>query len=309
VVHLHTNADPLMRLRYDWCVDAPPGDEAEAALVTFRTRLRTTIAELGLSRTAFAEAAGVDRSTISQLLSASNRRLPRVETLVAIARHAQVSLDWLLGLSAEGPVRADIVSEQPRIEPGSRTPEDERLAAWLAEAAGTKIRYIPSTLPDLFKTDAVIRHEVGRSDATSPEQQMEVAAARLATSRSLGTDMECANSVQALEGFARGEGLWRTLDRRRRVHQLDHMIELVEELYPSVRWFLFDARERYAAPVTIYGTRRAALYLGQQYLVFTAAEPIRALIAAFDDLVRVATVQPTEVTRLLRRLREELTAA
>ncbi|MFM7536982.1 MAG: helix-turn-helix domain-containing protein [Acidimicrobiales bacterium] len=280
----------------------------ELVVAVFRTRLGETIARSGLSRSAFAEAAGVDRSTLSQLLSTGNRRLPRTETLLELATVAEVSIDWLLGRSEVGGVRADIVAEQPRIEPGARTPDDERLSRWLVEATGTKIRYVPSTLPDLLKTDAVIRHEVARWDSTSPAQQIEISADRLSVIRETGTDMECATTVQTLEGFARGEGLWRTLDRRRRLHQLDHLATLVDELYPSVRWFLFDARDRFAAPVSIYGVKRAAVYLGQQYFVFTAPEPIRALIAAFDDLVRVAVVQPTEVTRLVRRLRDELAA-
>jgi transcriptional regulator with XRE-family HTH domain len=218
----------MFRHRYSRCVN-------ESMVAVFRTRLAETIARTGSSRSAFAEAAGVDRSTLSQLLSTGNRRLPRTETLLALATLAEVSIDWLLGRSEVGGVRADIVAEQPRIEPGARTPDDERLSRWLVEATGTKIRYVPSTLPDLLKTDAVIRHEVARWDSTSPAQQIEISADRLSVIRETGTDMECATTVQTLEGFARGEGLWRTLDRRRRLHQLDHLVNLVDELYPSAR--------------------------------------------------------------------------
>jgi hypothetical protein len=228
-----------------------------------------------------------------------------VETLMAVARYGQVSIDWLLGLSEGGPIRADIVAEL-RIEGTAPPPDDHQLAVWLTAALGSKVRYIPSTVPDLLKTEAVIRHEVGRYDVTSPEQKIETAATRLAWTRRLGTDMECVNSLQAVEGFARGEGIWRTLDRRRRVHQLNHMIDLVQELYPALRWSLFDGRERYAAPVTIFGTQRAALYLGNQYFVFTAEEPVHALLRGFDDLVRLAVVQPNEVPRVLTRLRDEI---
>ena len=31
------------------------------------------------------------------------------------------------------------------------------------------------------------------------------------------------------------------------------MIQLVDELYPTFRWFLFDGSRRYAAPVTVFG--------------------------------------------------------
>ena len=287
---------------YVLCVSSTDGAESDV----FHARLAQTVAVSGLSRSAFAEAAGIDRTTLSQVLSAGSGRFPRVETLVAMARYAQVSVDWLLGLSEGEPIRADIVVEQLRIEGTAPPPNDHLLAQWLAEAVGSKVRYIPTTVPDLLKTDAVIRHEVGRYDVTSPEQKIESASMRLEWTRRLGTDMECVNSVQAVEGFARGEGIWRTLDRRRRVHQLNHMIDLLDELYPALRWFLIDGRERYAAPVTVFGTHRAALYLGNQYFVFTAEEPVHALVRSFDDLVRSAAVQPTDVARLLARLRDEI---
>src|SRR3546814_16615461 len=81
----------------------------------FRERLERTIRDSGLSRSAFAESVGMDRSTLSQLLSPSNDRLPRVETLAAIATARQVSVDWLLGLSQKGQLGTDIRSEERRV--------------------------------------------------------------------------------------------------------------------------------------------------------------------------------------------------
>jgi len=81
------------------------------------------------------------------------------------------------------------------------------------------------------------------------------------------------------------------------------MIELCAELYPTLRWFLFDGRERYAAPVTIFGPLRAALYLGQMYLVLTSTEHVRTLTAQFDDLIRGAVVQPNEIPAFLKEQR------
>ena len=76
------------------------------------------------------------------------------------------------------------------------------------------------------------------------------------------------------------------------------MIALTEELYPTFRWFLFDGSARYAAPVTVFGSKRAALYLGGLYLVLTSAEQVRALSRHFDGVVRDATVQPTSMPRV-----------
>src|SRR3546814_4293555 len=82
------------------------------------------------------------------------------------------------------------------------------------------------------------------------------------------------------------------------------MIALVEELYPTYRWFLYDGLAHYSAPVTIFGPTRAAVYIGNMYFVFNSTEHIRALTQHFDNLIRGAIVQPPEVTQLLTRSEE-----
>lgn len=278
-------------------------DDRKELLDTFRERLRKVMADSDMNQSEFATSVGLDRSTLSQLLSTNNRRLPRVETLAAVARTQQASIDWLLGLSNVGTMQAEMMSEQTSFERNALAHNDERLIEWLREAIGYKIRYVPSTLPDLLKTDDVIKFEMHDYVATSPEQLIETASARLTWTRGPETDMECCNSIQAVESFARGEGIWRTLDLKSRLVQLDHMIELCAELYPTLRWFLFDGRQRYAAPITIFGPLRAALYLGQMYMVLTSAEHVRTLTAQFDDLIRGAVVQPPDIPAFLQDLR------
>ena len=277
------------------CIGFTSMTERRQVLDTFRERLHEVLARSGMSRGEFAAAAHMDRSTLSQLMSPGNRRLPRVETLTEIAGAQQVSIDWLLGLTHTGPMQAEMMQEQTSFAHDARSPNDERLIAWFAEAQGYKIRYVPSTLPDLLKADATIRHELAHYVASSPEQMIDTAAARLAWTRGPGSDLECCNSVQAVESFARGEGIYRTLAHAERIAQLEHMIGLTDELYPTLRWFLFDGLQRYAAPVTIFGPQRAALYLGQMYLVLTSTEHVHTLTRHFDDLIRGATVQPNEI--------------
>ena len=272
-------------------------------LSTFQQRLDKVIHDSKLNRSQFAEAVGLDRSTLSQLLSPTNRRLPRIETLAAIAETQQVSIDWLIGLSNTGPMQAEMMNEQMSFEGDALAHNDERLIAWLREAIGYKIRYVPSTLPDLLKTEEVIRFEMGDYVASRPEQKIETAAARLAWTRAPETDLECCNSVQQIETFARGGGIWRDLELSSRLAQLDHMIDLCTELYPTLRWFLFDGRQRFAAPVTIFGPLRAALYIGQMYLVLTSAEHVRTLTRQFDDLIKGAVVQPPDVPAFLKEQR------
>lgn len=272
----------------------------------FRDRLNEVIGRSGLSRSAFAARIGIDRSTLAQILSPANDRLPRAETLAAIAADQQVSVDWLLGLSQEGPLAASIINQPLEIAPGAHSPADERLTRWHAEAAGYKIRYVPTTLPDLLKTEAVIRYEYRDYVGPIPESRIQAATERLAHQRRPESDMEVCCSRQSVEAFARGEDLWRDLDVRVRRDQLSWMIYLIDDLYPTFRWFLYDGVRRFSAPLTIFGPKRAAIYVGHMYFVFNSTEHIRLLTEHFDDLIRAAEVQPHEITGFLRRLLAEL---
>lgn len=268
----------------------------------FRERLTQVLEESGRTRSSFAGRIGLDRSTLSQLLSPGNDRLPRAETIIAIAREAQVSLDWLLGLSESGTPGNELVSHALEIEPGAGLPLDDRMARWHSEALGSKIRYVPTTLPDLLKSPAIIRYEYSTFGEKVPEARIEQSAARLAYSRRPETDMEVCSSVQLLEEFAMGHGIWERLPVKDRQVQLESIAELCHELYPTLRWFLFDGLSHFSAPYTIFGVKRAALYLGNMYLVLNGTEQIRALTRHFDDLIRAATVQPPDVAALAESL-------
>ncbi|MGO1117968.1 helix-turn-helix domain-containing protein [Rhodovibrionaceae bacterium A322] len=272
----------------------------------FRERLLEIIERSQLSRSAFAQKIHLDRSTLSQLLSPENERLPRAETIIAMANEGAVSIDWLLGRSQEEGQGAELVSNAMQIEPGADVPVDERLQRWHAEAAGYKIRYVPASLPDLLKTEDLVDFEYGaRSDVTA-QSRWEEAEARLAYSRQPETDMEVCTTFQSIEAFAAGGGIWEGLSSEVRAAQLDHMIKLVDELYPTFRWFLYDGRKRYSVPLTIFGQQRAALYVGDMYFVFNATDQVRVLTKHFDGLVRSAVHQPTDVIGFLTQLRQAM---
>ena len=270
----------------------------------FKQRLASLIAASGLNRTAVAARLGIDRSTLTQALSADNVRLPRAETVAAVAGLFHVSCDWLLGLSETGEPGVALVEDTVSMEGGDRSSLDALLRRWHVQALGYKIRYVPSTLPDLLKTEEVIRHE-RRSYGAPPESHIERAGERLAWNRRPETDMEVCSSLQSLAGFARGEGIWCGLERRYRAEQMRAMSSLVRELYPTFRWFLFDGHARYSAPITVFGPLRAAVYLGDRYLVLSGREQVRALIEHFDNLIRAAEVQPADLARHIDRCRVE----
>lgn len=272
----------------------------------FRERLTQIIQESGASRSAFAARINLDRSTLSQLLAPDNERLPRAETIVSIAETSQVSIDWLLGLTHEERRGAELVESAMEVEAGAGRPMDERLTRWHSEAAGYKIRYVPSTLPDLLKTQEVIRYETQEYGAEVPQKHLDQAEQRLAYSRKPETEMEACSSFQTVESIAYGEGIWRKLSLKSRREQLAHMAKLVDELYPTFRWFLYDGLQRYSVPYTIFGPQRVAFYVGSMYFVFKATDQIRVVSQHFDDLIKSAAIQPTEVGGFLAKLERKI---
>jgi transcriptional regulator with XRE-family HTH domain len=271
---------------------------------SFRARVLELIDRGNESRSAFAARVGMDRSTLSQLLSNGNDRLPRAETVIAIARAEQVSCDWLLGLAQDRQEGTELIRKDMEIESGAGSPMDERLARWHKEATGYKIRYIPTTLPDLLKTEEVIRYEC--PDVKEVRLSVGQVSSRLRYSRQPETEMEVCCAAQTLESFARGESVWRGLDRRARRAQIERMIKLTEELYPRFRWSLYDGLSHFSVPATVFGPQRAVVYVGQLYFVFNMTDHIRVLASHFDGLVKEAVTQPTDMPAFLRELLREV---
>lgn len=269
----------------------------------FRDRLVTVMGRSGLNQSTFAAQVGIDRSTLSQLLSPANDRLPRLESVAAIARLGQVSLDWLLGLRDAEVAEPEMLTDTLSFERDAASPLDGRLVRWLEDAAGYKIRHVPVSFPDVLKTSAVIEFEYEHFMALSPQRRVEITQSRLDYLRRPETDMEAATPTHMMESFARGTGRWQGMPAKLRLAQLDHLIELCDELYPRFRWFLYDGRELYSAPVTIFGPVRAAIYIGQSFLVMQNRDHIRSLISHFDQLLRAAKVDPRAMPDHLRKLR------
>jgi transcriptional regulator with XRE-family HTH domain len=274
----------------------------------FHERLALLIERSGGSASAFARAAGIDRSTLSQLLDEKATRLPRAETLVAIASHARVSVDWLLGLSDSDRIGAAIIESVLQVAP-TRAPGDDRFVDWLREAAGFRVKTVPSTFPDFLKTPDVLRFEYQAAMTVEPDRAVRIAAERLAVCREPDTEIEAAFALQNLEVFAEAAGPWRGLPLPVRRAALTHLRDLVRQLYPGLRLYLYDQRQTIAVPFSVFGTKRAAIYIGGRYLVFTAIEHVRIFSDRFDELIRAAAVLPHAVDAHISALVDKLERA
>ncbi|MHA1189826.1 MAG: helix-turn-helix domain-containing protein [Alphaproteobacteria bacterium] len=270
----------------------------------FRLRLAEAMAQKNTSRSALAGSAGIDRSTVSQLLSAAEPRLPNGHVLAEIADALGMSADWLVGLSNQSGTAATLLEQVVRRTDAPRHPADDNLMQWYREAIGYKIRYVPSNLPDVLKTESVLRHEYGTSAERTTQQAISDAEAKLDYMFQPDTDIEVALSRQMLESFAAGHDIWAGLSAADRRAQLDRMTELGERLYPALRVFLFDAMGHYSAPFQVFGPKRAVLYLGQGYLTFSSVSHIRIFSQHFDTLVRAATIQANEFASFVSDLKQ-----
>jgi len=270
----------------------------------FQQRLQQVITQSGLNRSSFASSISVDRSTLSQLLSPENVRLPRADTVASIAEKHQISIDWLLGLTQQGSLGANIMPEAFSVDDYSTT-VFSKILEWHREATGYKVRYVPTTLPDLLKTEPVAEYEFNRYGSGKVDQSVRDNQLLLLQQRHPGSELETCVAIQSLRSFALGQGIWQGLSVVERRAQLQRMIELNDELYPGFRWFLYDGKETYSSSFTIFGPLRATLFLGHLYVVVNSIEHIRKLTERFDDLIRMAIVHPHEIQKTLEGLIDE----
>jgi transcriptional regulator with XRE-family HTH domain len=276
--------------------------DRRALAILFRERLAALTANApgGLAR--LSRDAGVDRSALSQFLAEGADRLPRAETLRAIAAARGVSADWLLGLSnaAQG---GQTLAASVEIESAFHADGSTPLDRWRREAAGAKLRYVPASLPDMLRLPELMDWDApGPADADR-------AGALLDDARFGDLDIEIAMPRQTLADLARGAGVWEELEPALRARQLAHMADQCAAHYPRLRLHLHDGRRVYSAPFTVFGLVRAALYLGRSYLVVTAADEVRALARHFDLLVRDAETPAARAHETLRAFAEAVDGA
>ena len=271
----------------------------------FRARLSAAMLQSNLSRAALSRATGVDRSTITQLLTAGDARMPGGHLVAGCAQALEVSSDWLLGLSDRsekaGSLLATTLTEAERASSA-----DDKIFAWHREAAGHKIRHVPATLPDMLKTHAVMEWEYAPTTNRSPGQAIAAASARYDWMRGTECDYEIAMPLHRLENFATGLGYFSGLSRDARREQIDWLAQVYDQLYPTLRLFLYDARRVYSAPITVFGPKLAAIYLGRYYVAFRDRDRVQAVTRNFDWLVRESASSARAVPGILNDLRKRI---
>lgn len=272
----------------------------------FRARLTDAIDRTGSNRSALARDAGVDRSTIAQLLSNDGARMPGGNLVADCAMALGVSADWLLGLTDRPERPGDVVAQALSVADAERTMADDQIMEWHREAAGYKIRHVPATLPDVLKTEAVLDWEYNRALARTPEQAKTAMNDRYTWLREQISDYEIAMPISEFAAFAAGAGYYASLPVDLRKDQLETFAREAEDGYPSLRLHLFDSRRVFSAPVTIFGPMLAAIYVGHFYLAIRSKDRVRLLTRHFDQLIREAVVEARDFADHVRGLSRDL---
>lgn len=275
----------------------------------FRVRLAKAMEERQVTQSGLARRIGVDRSTVSQLLTDDGARLPNAHVIGSCAETLGVSADWLLSLSDRPESAAELLASSLSMTEAPRALVDERIFEWHQQAAGYKIRYVPATLPDMLKTRAVLEWEYAPHLGRTADQAIGASADRLTWMRSAQSDYEIAMPLFEIDSFARATGYYRGLPADVRLEQIDHLLDLCEQLYPRLRIYLFDAKRLYSAPVTIFGPLLCVFYAGSHYMAFRDRDRIELFTRHFDTLVREADLTARDLPAHLLRLRQAASAS
>ena len=272
----------------------------------FRNRLQKAMELKGDTQSSLARKTGADRSTLSQILAGTTPRLPNGQLVAQCANSLGVSADWLLGLSDQPDSLEQILEQAMTMVDAPRALIDAQIFAWHQKAAGYKIRHVPSGLPDMVKIRSMLEWEYAPSLGHTIDLAIASAEDRLNWMRQAQSDYEIALPIHELQAFARAEGYYSGCPRQIRIEQLKHLAQLTAQLYPVMRFSLFDARKIYSAPITIFGPLRAVIYLGQKYLVFRVPDRIQALSQHFDGLIREAEISTRELPAFIGALLQEM---
>lgn len=274
----------------------------------FQQRLRTALEQTGDTVSGFCREHDLDRPTITQLLLAKDYRMPRGDTLAALATALNVSADWLLGLSEDPQKGIELVDAAINIGIERAVPSSLSIADWHRQVPDSKIRCVsPLGIPDQLKTDDTLLYEYLPIYGTEKKVRafIESADRRVITERRR-KDYEVCISQQRLHDFAHGAWLWGSMPARQRRKQLEYMADEADALYPHFRLHVFDEMQMLSNSFYVFGSKAAMWVTDTGKLVFNRATHIDYFNNMFDSYIRHTVVHPHEAAAYIRKLAESV---
>jgi transcriptional regulator with XRE-family HTH domain len=267
----------------------------------FQPRLGEAVSQTGLTLNAFCLKHGLDRPTVTQLLKAKDHRLPRGDTLAALATALNVSSDWLLGLTNSPLTGSALIMSIIGLSEAGDGPVEPHKIAWQEEAKGERLRYVPPTgIPEHLKTLAAHIYDhaprIGTEEATRQAHDPRL----VEQNKHRNHNYEVCLAVQKFQDFVDGRGLWIDMPPAMRRAQIHAMADDLDALYPNYRLYFYDERQHLTVSFDIFGSAKATVYVDGSYLVFSRPDHIAFFNAHFETLVRHAIVQPHEAAAFVR---------
>ena len=174
----------------------------------FRERLTRAMKDAAMTQSALARHIHVERSTVSQVLNDEGARLPNAQFVGECAAALNVSADWLLGLSHRPENASDLLAQSLELTRAPRALIDEQIFAWHKEAAGYKIRHVPASLPDMFKSDAFLEWEYAPHLGRTTQQAINASRDRLDWMRTSQSDYEIAFPLHEVKSLVHRTGYY-----------------------------------------------------------------------------------------------------
>ena len=271
------------------------------ATETLRNRLLDAMDHKAVSKSELARLTGVDRSTISMILNDQSPRMPSSFFVANAARQLEVSADWLLGLSDRPQVQGELLFDS-LLSKSVRTLDDPQLFQWLNDIAGQKLRDVPAGLPGAYKTKDYIEWEYSRLDPSYAETAYHASLKRFHWIEDTRTEYEIAIPLREVLNCRDASGFYEDAPKEVRFDQLLNLAQHCEERYPRLRLSIFATRKNFCAPIAIYGTRVATVYIGSFYIAFREKSRVQALSEQFNFMVRNAVIRDRDVPKFLRDL-------
>lgn len=273
----------------------------------FQERLTQLFQDARLSVSAGARRTGIDRSTLSQLLSSEYSRLPRAETVATLARTFSVSSDWLLGLSEDRQKSAELIDAAMGFDNERVAPVSDTISRWYKQVPDSKIRYVsPVGIPGQLKTAETLIYEYAPIIGEKAARKLVDDPDRIEMERRRERDFEACTSQQKLLDFADGAWIWRGFPAEHRRAQLLYMADEVERLYPNYRLHIFDEAMLLTVCFYVFGNKGAVLQTDMGRLSFTRDTHISYFTKLFDSYIRYTVVHPHEAAGWLRRLAQKV---
>lgn len=233
---------------------------------TVAKRLRELLKQHNITAAQLSARSGVSKSAISTAMSIDNPRIPNAYTLYLLANALNASIADLLGQDLS-PIGTDQENVYQFFPDAFANQNDiyERVATSNPDAFRL---YICDTLPELVKTPAVMRCEVGERAELAPyAERMEALLHQMEQMRAAGMYL-CDRSI--IEQLITRRGLYADLSQSDLDEQLARLSAFNQRFFPKATGYVVEYRKYGLSSCYLYGDDKIIMFQFDGYFAFSS---------------------------------------